>query len=210
MLDVIKLPLGRLQTNCYIVGCDETKNAAIIDPSDKGLTIARAVEKAGWSVTHLLLTHTHFDHVGALKTLHELWPSVPVCCHPDALDMLAHAEAAGERWKVAILQPDPADTMLQAGDMIHVGNIKLTVLFTPGHAPGHVTFYAAQHKAAFVGDVLFRESVGRTDFPGCSHELLMQSITTQLLPLPNDTTIYPGHGMITTIAHERANNPFLI
>ncbi len=210
MLEVKKLPLGRLQTNCYIAACSETKKAAIIDPSDDGLTIARVVDEAGWTVTHILLTHTHFDHVGGLKTLHDLMPDVPVACHPDALEMLTHAEAAGERWQVPILQPDPADRLLAAGETVSVGNVAFQVLLTPGHAPGHVTFYSAANQAAFVGDVLFRGSVGRTDFPGCSHDVLMHSIETQLLTLPDETAVYPGHGAITTIGRERVSNPFLV
>lgn len=209
MIEIATYPLGRLSTNCYIVSCTITKKAAVIDPSDDGLFIARQIDEAGLTVTHILLTHTHFDHVGGLKTLQELWPTVPVYLHQDATELLAHAQAAGERWNVAIAQPDPADKFLSEGDVITVGNVALSVLHTPGHAPGHVTFYAAAAGVAFVGDVLFQGSIGRTDFPGCSFEQLMQSIEDKLLVLPNDTAVYPGHGAATTIGREKVSNPFL-
>lgn len=123
--------------------------------------------------------------------------------------MLERASAAAGIWGFTIDAPPPPDRHLKEGNIIEIGELKLEVLFTPGHAPGHVCFYLAKHNVVFDGDVLFRGSIGRTDLPGAEHELLLSSIREKLLPLPDDTVVLSGHGIATTIGDERKSNPFL-
>ena len=162
----------------------------------------------GWEVSHILLTHSHFDHVGGLAEL-KTATNAPIYIHPDAVAMLEMAEMAASRWNIPIIPPPPADKMLAEGDIIEVGKQKLEVLFTPGHAPGHVCFYLREHNVLFDGDVLFQQSIGRTDLPGGNYDLLMQSIVEKLLPLPDETHVLSGHGPATTIGQEKQWNPFL-
>lgn len=203
-----QIPFGPLQTNCYLLGCTETRQAAYIDPSWDGHTLAGHAEDAGWRVTKILLTHTHFDHVAGLADLKQA-TGADVYAHPDAVPMLQAAKQAGTHWGVAMTQPDDPDQLLADGDVVAVGSLQLDVLLTPGHAPGHVSFYLRAFDLLFDGDVLFQGSIGRTDFPGCSHAELMRSIREKLLTLPDQTVVLSGHGPQTTIGHERTHNPFL-
>ncbi len=208
MTEILQLPLGPLQTNCYLLACTETNQAAVIDPSDNGRFIADTVQEKGWELTHILLTHSHFDHVGGLAELKQL-TDAPIYIHPEAIPMLEVAPQSAARFQLSVAQPPPADEMLAEGDIIHVGNLKLDVLFTPGHAPGHVSFYLAEDNVIFDGDVLFQQSIGRTDLPGGDHALLMKVIREKLLVLPDETAVLSGHGPVTTIGQEKAWNPFL-
>ena len=160
MLQVNILTLGPLQTNCYIAVCDETKNAAVIDPAWDGATIVSTLQEKEWQLTHILLTHSHFDHVGGLAALKEA-NSAPVYAHADAIPMLHAAAASAARWGLQIEQPPDPDKLLQEADSVTVGNIVLDVLYTPGHAPGHISFYARNEQALFDGDVLFQRGIGR-------------------------------------------------
>ncbi len=208
MIQILQLPLGPLQTNCYILACEETLKAAVIDPSWNGrLIVDTAIEK-GWQITHILLTHAHFDHVGGLKEIKDV-AKAPVYIHPEAIPMLEQANVSASFFQLTIPQPPPPDKMLAAGDVLQVGQLKVNVLFTPGHAPGHVSFYLPDHRIIFDGDVLFQHSIGRTDLPGGDHQLLMKTIREKLMVLPDDTHVLSGHGNTTTIGHERRNNPFL-
>ncbi len=202
------LPLGPLQTNCYLAACTETEHAAVIDPAWDGETIAAAAADEGWKVTHILLTHAHFDHVGGLTALKEA-TGAPIFIHPDAVDMLKNAPQAASMWGMHVAEPPAPDEMLEADQTIVVGNLSFNVLLTPGHAPGHVSFYLPEHDTLFDGDVLFQQGIGRTDFPQSDHATLMRSIREALLPLPDETRVYPGHGNPTTIGAERRRNPFL-
>lgn len=208
MATILQMPLGPLQTNCYLLGCDETMEAAIIDPSWNGRSLAATAADQGFTITHILLTHSHFDHVGGLA---ELKPEVnaPIYIHPEAVGMLNDAFLSAAAWQIRIPPPPPADIMLTPGEPITVGNLTLNVLFTPGHAPGHVSFYLPEHNVIFDGDVLFNQSIGRTDLPGGDLPLLMKSIREELLVLPDETNVLSGHGPATTIGQERASNPFL-
>lgn len=207
-LKILQLPLGPLQTNCYILGCLETKSAAVIDPSWDGHLIVDKAEEQGWQITHILLTHTHFDHVGGLPEVQEL-TQAPIYIHPDAELMLENAVMAAALWQISISTPPPGDILLADNQVIKVGNLSLDVLFTPGHAPGHVCFYLAEHHVLFAGDVLFQQSIGRTDLPGGDYNLLMRNIQDRILVLPDATAVLSGHGPATTIGQEKQLNPFL-
>ena len=208
MIEILQLPLGPLQTNCYLATCTETLETAVIDPSWDGRRIAAIASERGYPITHILLTHSHFDHVGGLAELKQE-TNAPIYIHPEAIAMLAHAPEAAARFNLTLPAPPQADQMLAEGDMIEVGQLKFEVLFTPGHAPGHVSFYLPQHNVIFDGDVLFQRSIGRTDFPGCDHATLMHSIREKLLVLPDETAVLSGHGPTTTIGQEKEWNPFL-
>jgi glyoxylase-like metal-dependent hydrolase (beta-lactamase superfamily II) len=206
---IIQLPLGPLQTNCYLLACNETGMAAVIDPSWDGRLLYEKAVDEGWTISELLLTHSHFDHVGGLAEIKVL-SSAPVSIHPDAVGMLENAVMAANLWQITIPEPPPADHLLADGDKIHIGNLQLDVLFTPGHAPGHVCFYLKDEGVLFDGDVLFRQSIGRTDLPGGDYQLLINSIKERLLTLPDETIVLCGHGPATTIGQERETNPFLL
>lgn len=207
-LSIIQIPLGPLQTNCYVMACNESKMAAIVDPSWDARAIIRQVEEQGWTISHILLTHAHFDHVGALADL-KARTDAPVYAHADALPMLERATLAASMWGFSIDQPPPPDHLLVEGDVVEVGELRATVLYTPGHAPGHVCFHLAKERVLFDGDVLFQGSIGRTDLPGGDYATLMASIGDKLLPLPDETLVLSGHGQPTTIGDERHDNPYL-
>ncbi|MEZ4593182.1 MAG: MBL fold metallo-hydrolase [Chloroflexota bacterium] len=208
MIEILQLPLGPLQTNCYLVACKETMEAAVIDPSWDGRRIAALASERGYVITHILLTHTHFDHVGGLAELEEE-TNAPIYSHPDALEMLARAPQSAASFNLTLPAPPAATEMLAEGDVVQVGKLKFEVLFTPGHAPGHLSFYLPEHSVIFDGDVLFQRSIGRTDFPGCDHPTLMRNIREKLLVLPDETAVLSGHGPTTTIGQEKQWNPFL-
>jgi hydroxyacylglutathione hydrolase len=206
---ILNLPLGPLQTNCYVLGCTSTSKAVVIDPSWEGRHIFNRLTAEGWTLEKILLTHAHFDHVGGLAELKRL-TDAPIYIHPEAVPMLDMVEAAGRLWGIGIEACPPPDHLLANGQNIPVGELKLVVLHTPGHAPGHVCFHLAQHDILFAGDVLFQGSIGRTDLPGGDYDLLMASIHNTLLPLPDTTHVLSGHGPVTTIGDERRWNPFLV
>ena len=203
-----QMSMGPLQTNCYLLGCNETKEAVIIDPAWNGRLLAQKAQEGGWTISRILLTHSHFDHVGGLAELQES-TKAPVAVHPSGVSTLANAAIAANLWQITIADPPPADEMLGDGDQVAVGSLLLEVMFTPGHSPGHVSFYLASEGVLFDGDVLFQGSIGRTDLPGGDLELLMDSIYERLLVLPDDTAVLSGHGPATTIGAEKRSNPFL-
>jgi glyoxylase-like metal-dependent hydrolase (beta-lactamase superfamily II) len=196
-----------MQTNCYILACEETLSAAVIDPSWDGRTIAATADEQGLEISHILLTHCHFDHVGGLAQLKEA-TNAPVYVHQDAVQMLQQATMSAAFFQLRIPDPPPPDEMLSEGQTIRVGNLEINVLYTPGHAPGHVSFHLPEHRVIFDGDVLFQQGIGRTDLPGGDFNTLMASIRDKLMVLPDETQVFSGHGAITTIGDERKWNPF--
>jgi len=208
MIEILQLPLGPLQTNCYLAICKETMETAVIDPSWNGRGIAQTASERGAIITHILLTHSHFDHVGGLAELKEE-TNAPIYIHPEAVQMLTHAPKAAASFNLTLPAPPPADKMLAEGDIIKVGQLKFEVLLTPGHAPGHVCFYVRDENILFDGDVLFQRSIGRTDFPGCDHAMLMRMLREKVMVLPDETAVLSGHGPTTTIGQEKQWNPFL-
>ena len=201
------LVLGPVQTNCYIVVCERTRRAAIVDPGWSASQILAEVESLQAAVQVILLTHAHFDHIGALADLVDA-TKAPVALHP--LDRpLLRLDGGARMFYINIRPaPDPA-IALEHGQVLDVGTLRFETRFTPGHTPGHVVFYLEKEKAVFDGDVLFQGSIGRTDFPGSSFDTLMASIHSQLFTLPEEVVVYSGHGPSTTIGEERRTNPFL-
>jgi glyoxylase-like metal-dependent hydrolase (beta-lactamase superfamily II) len=189
------------------VGCEETRLGAVIDPGGDAAEILSAIERDGLTVKYILLTHAHFDHIGGVADVVEA-THAPVAMHPSDLPLLRNRGGAALFGIFIRPSPDP-DVELAGGQVIEVGTLRLRVLHTPGHTPGHVTFHEAQARAAFDGDVLFQQGIGRTDFPGSSFQQLMDSIRNELFTLPDDTTLYPGHGPFTTVGDEKWSNPFL-
>ncbi len=205
---VKRLVVGPIQANCFIIGCDRTKNAAVIDPGDEGDRILLALADAGVKATHILNTHGHFDHVGANRRVKEVTGAV-LCIHALDAPMLAHLSTAASSFGLACENSPPADTLLADGDIITVGSIRIEVIHTPGHTPGGVSFYIPSEKRVFCGDTLFAGSIGRTDFPGGDYATLISSIKNRLLPLGDDVVVHTGHGPDTTIQSEKRFNPFL-
>ena len=158
-------------------------------------------------ITDVLITHFHFDHVGGLAELKQE-VNVPIYIHPDAVEMLDEAFLRAASWQIRIPPPPPADVLLKTGETINIGNLKLEVLFTPGHAPGHVSLLLADH--LFCGDAVFAGSIGRTDLSGGSLQELMGSIRDRILTLPDHIVLHPGQGPATTGGQERLTNPFIV
>ncbi len=208
MIQVRQLPLGPLQTNCYLIGCEETLEAAVIDPSWDGQAIVATAETDGWEITHILLTHSHFDHVGGLDEVKAL-TGAPIYIHADAVDMLENTTMSAAFFGLRVSAPPPPDKFLFEGQEIRVGKLLIKVMYTPGHAPGHVSFYLPDYRVLFDGDVLFQDGIGRTDLPGGDYTTLKETIQEKLLSLPDETKVFSGHGPVTTIGQERRNNPFL-
>lgn len=208
MVQIRQLTLGPLQTNCYLLCSEKTHLAAVIDPSWEGKAIFEAAEQDGWEISHILLTHTHFDHVGGLRDIKQA-TNAPIFVHPDAEEMLGKATMSAAFFGIRMPAPPPPDEYLHPGMKIKVGDLSIDVLYTPGHAPGHVSFHLPEFQILFDGDVLFKGGIGRTDFEGGDYDTLMSTIESQFLTLPDDTRVFSGHGPATTIGEERSNNPFL-
>jgi glyoxylase-like metal-dependent hydrolase (beta-lactamase superfamily II) len=202
-----QLPVGMIQANCYLAGCETTKEGIIIDPGDEAERILAEVEAAGLKIKYILNTHAHFDHIMANGPLVDAL-GVPLALHPLDLPLLRQRGGAPLFGLDAPLSPEP-DLPLAQGDTISFGRHTLHVLFTPGHTPGHVSFYEPAAAVIFDGDVLFADGIGRTDLPGGDYETLITSINEKLMTLPDNTAVYSGHGPATTIGRERAGNPWL-
>jgi hydroxyacylglutathione hydrolase len=202
------LAVGPFASNCYLVGSEKSKRGMVIDPGAEPNTILNNIEKLGLSITLIVVTHTHVDHVGALKeikdatgaefALHELeyesWRNKKEQAFFDMMPGLS-------------VQPVSPDRLLKENDVIEIDDLHFTVLHTPGHSRGGICLVG--HGVIFSGDTLFNFGIGRTDFPGCSHSQLIDSINSKIMALPDDTVVYPGHGPATTVGDERRTNPFL-
>ena len=202
-----QLPVGAIQTNCYIVGCEETKEGVVIDPGDEAERILAEVKESGLTIKYILNTHAHFDHIMANAGLVEA-TGAPLAIHPLELPMLRQNGGAALFGLDAPASPEP-DMELAEGDTITFGTHTFEVLFTPGHTIGHVSFYEPNAHVIFDGDVLFAGGMGRVDLPGGDYETLMNSISEKLMVLPDETTVCSGHGPVTTIGRERVSNPWL-
>jgi glyoxylase-like metal-dependent hydrolase (beta-lactamase superfamily II) len=192
--------------NCFILGCDDTKEAAVIDPGDEADRILMTLAESALTVKYIINTHGHFDHVSANKRLKEV-TGADILIHPLDAPMLNQLAAAASAWGFSSENSPPPDRLLEDGDVVKVGNIELTVLHTPGHTPGGISLHA--NGAVFVGDTLFAGSIGRTDFPGGDFDTLKSSIQQKLYTLNDDVVVYPGHMGLTNIGQEKRTNPFV-
>ena len=204
---VATLPVGMIQTNCYIAGCPETREGAVIDPGGNPERILAEVERQGLSIKYVLNTHAHFDHTDANGAIVRA-TGATLALHPLDLPLLQASGGAA----LFGLQADPSpapELELHDGDELEVGTLCFKVLYTPGHTPGHVCFLEEAEGVLFDGDVLFHRSIGRTDLPGGSYQQMMDSIRGVLFALPDETVVYSGHGPATTIGEEKRLNPWL-
>jgi hydroxyacylglutathione hydrolase len=199
------LPVGPLQANCYIVGCEQTRQAAVIDPGGDSDRILMELAKETLKVTAIVDTHGHFDHIGANKAM-KAATGAPLMIHRQDAPMLAHLSASAANWGLRGENSPEPDRLLEDGDTITFGEITLKVLHTPGHTPGGISLYTPG--AVFVGDTLFAGSIGRTDLGGGDFETLITAIRTKLFTLPDETVVYAGHMQKTTIGQEKKYNPF--
>jgi len=207
-LNIEKLVVGALMTNCYIVGDDATGKGIVIDPGGDGERILEAVRRLKLDIVLIVDTHGHFDHIMANKEVME-GTGAPLAIHPDDARMLTNPLRSFAVFMGKWSSSPPATVMLKEGDTVEFGSAKLQVLHTPGHSSGSISLWCPEEKVVFSGDVLFHQGIGRTDFPGGSYRVLAQTIREKLFTLPDDTVVYSGHGSETTIGFERAHNPFV-
>jgi hydroxyacylglutathione hydrolase len=207
-MDVRMFSVGPIQENCFLLRRDGSDRALIVDPGEEADRLLAAIDELGVTLDGILLTHTHFDHVGAVAPIAratgaEVW--VPEIEKPVLADINSYVPWSEfgpfESWD--------AEHTLTGGETLELAGLTIEVLFTPGHSPGHVSFHVPDERAIFSGDVLFQGSVGRTDLPGGDAQVLMATLRTLAETLPDETVVHPGHMGITTIGAERATNPFL-
>ncbi|WP_339388516.1 MBL fold metallo-hydrolase [Vibrio caribbeanicus] len=204
------LPVTPFAQNCSIVWCDETMEAIVIDPGGDIEQLEALIDNLNVNVVKLVLTHGHLDHVGGTEKLSEALGGIAIIGpHHEDLFWLEGLEKQSQMFGFPITKAFKPSEWLSEGDSVRFGNQIMEVLHTPGHTPGHVALFCRDAKLAFVGDVLFNGSVGRTDFPKGDFDTLIESIKTKLWPLGNDVRFVPGHGPESTIGHERKTNPFV-
>ncbi|MEN4011218.1 MAG: MBL fold metallo-hydrolase [Bellilinea sp.] len=208
-LEILTFSLGPLQNNAYLLIDTESNQAIIVDPTFDSHHIVQTILKRGIRLEQIWLTHAHFDHIAGAKLFSELsQPPLPIGIHPDDLELYRSGGGAGMFGINMPEMPEPS-LFFEHGQRLKVGSEEIEVRHAPGHSRGHVIFYAPQAKAAIVGDLIFQNSVGRTDLPGASSTQLLKSIYTQVLTLPAETRLLPGHGEETTVQDEADNNPYL-
>ena len=199
--------------NTYLLIDEATRQCAIVDPGCYSAAEQQAlrnyIEAESLQVVLLLNTHAHIDHVLGNQFVLATWPGTPFLLHPLDLPTLRAVPSYASNYGFPQYQPAEPTGELAAGQPVRFGQTELEVRFSPGHAPGHVVFYHEPTATVIGGDVLFQHSIGRTDLPGGDHATLLRSIATELMTLPDATTVYSGHGPATTIGEERRGNPFL-
>ncbi len=201
------ISVGPLDVNCYLLACEKTHQGMVIDPGDQEDKILGRIQALAVDVQYIVLTHAHIDHIAATMDLQQQ-VNGRVCCHSDDRFLLNNASAQAELFQLRQPKAISIDIDLKQTSVLHMGACSFSVLETPGHSPGSVCLYAASNQSCFVGDTLFRESIGRTDLPGGDSESILFSIRNKLFTLPEETAIYPGHGPATDINHEQNSNPY--
>jgi hydroxyacylglutathione hydrolase len=208
VLDVHGFTVGPVAENSYIVRQSGSDHAVLIDPGDEAPRLIAAIQRLELTIDAILLTHTHFDHVGAVAPL-AAHTKAPVWCPELERHVLADINAYVLWPGFGPFESYAADHLISGGETLRLAGLEIDVVFTPGHSPGHVTFAIPADDALFSGDVLFQGSIGRTDLPGGDHPLLIESIGLLLERYPDQSTVHPGHGGLTTLGAERRSNPFL-
>ena len=203
------IPVTPLQQNCTLVWNEHDRIAAVIDPGGEVDKILAQIDKYKLNLVKILVTHGHVDHVGAVADLQEQLQLPVEGPHRDDQFWIDRVEADGLAFGIGKTRGFTTDRWLDHGDKVEVGDLIFDVFHCPGHSPGHVVFYHAPSKWAQVGDVIFRQSIGRTDFPRSSHQALINSIRNHLFPLGDDIYFVPGHGMPSSFGEERRSNPFV-
>ena len=202
------LEVRPFMSNCYIVGSEKGRDGMIIDPGSEAEAILGTVEQLGLSISLIVATHSHMDHIGAVARVKEATGAEFAMHEADTGGLMQSlGRRLGPLLGGSFRPPPQPDRLLQDGDVIRLGDLNFTVLHTPGHSPGGICLYG--HGVVFCGDTLFNFSIGRSDFPGCSYEQLLEGISTKLMTLPDETKVFPGHGPATTIGVEREWNPYL-
>lgn len=200
------LAVGPMMSNCFILGCDQTREAAVIDPGDDTDRILFTLAESKLAAKYIINTHGHFDHVGGNQRMKHA-TGAEILIHPEDAPMLNMIAASGASFGMHTENSPPPDRLLADGEGIDFGKISARVLHTPGHSPGSISLYT--DSVVFVGDALFAGSIGRTDFPGGDHDLLIASIQNKLFALGDDVRVFTGHGPETTIGREKRYNPFV-
>ena len=209
MLRYVCLPVTPFQQNCSLVWCDATMQGALIDPGGEVPRLLAEADRQGVALTQILLTHAHIDHAGGTGTLAREDGLPIVGPHPGDQFWIDGLPVQARQFGFAPAEPFTPTRWLHDGDTVQVGRSTLAVRHCPGHTPGHVVFYSGEAKRAFVGDVLFAGSIGRTDFPGGDYDTLIDSITSRLWPMGDETVFIPGHGPESSFGRERRFNPYL-
>jgi glyoxylase-like metal-dependent hydrolase (beta-lactamase superfamily II) len=207
-MDVRMFTVGPVAENCFLFRRDEAERALIVDPGEEAERILRPVDELGLTIEAILITHCHFDHIGAVAPVAEA-TGAPVYCPEIEVPVLADIMAFVPWPGFGPYEGYDADETVSGGETLELAGFELDVIFTPGHSPGHVTYSVRGEDALFSGDVLFQGSVGRTDLPGGDWPTLLESIRTLVDGHPEEATVYPGHMGVTTLGAERATNPFL-
>lgn len=209
-LIIVSLVLGPAQTNVYMIGDPATRTALLIDPAWHGERIAEEAANRGWRIGEIALTHAHFDHIGGIAAITNASQTpIPIGMHPS--DEFMRASGGGAQvFGFSSFDPGPKPTKdYENGMELAHGQSIFEIRHTPGHSPGHVVFILREHGLIFCGDLIFQRSVGRTDLPGGSSKDLLDSIRREILSMPDETRLLPGHGPATTVGEERRFNPFL-
>jgi glyoxylase-like metal-dependent hydrolase (beta-lactamase superfamily II) len=207
-MQAVILPVTPFAQNCSLVWCTRTKQAAVIDPGGDLDTILAAAREHGVTITRILLTHAHIDHAGGTAELARRLQVPIIGPHPGDKFWIDGIAEQGRMFGFPPCETFAPDQWLDEGDRVRVGDVEFEVRHCPGHTPGHVIFYSAADKLAFVGDVLFQGSIGRTDFPGGDYATLIRAIREKLFTLGDDVRFVPGHGPMSTFGEERRSNPF--
>lgn len=206
-LQIAHYMVGPVQTNCYFAINKETKEALVIDPGEEAARLMQQIREQGLTVAAILLTHGHFDHAGAAEELSTLC-NVPIYAHEAEKETL-ESEKLNACWMIGRKETYRADLFVKDEQELDLAGFHIRVLFTPGHTKGGCCYYFPYENVVFSGDTLFQMSVGRTDLEGGSMSQIVRSIQGKLMPLPEQTVVYPGHGEATTIETERMYNPYL-
>ena len=207
-MQILSLSSGPIGTNTFFVYDEETKKSFIVDPGGYNKVLSDKINELGLELMYIILTHGHADHIMGVQDYQKDFPDAKIVASKDEAEMLSDVNF---NMSAQFGAPTSltADINVDDGDKMQVGNLELEFILTPGHSPGGMCIYIADEKTLFSGDTLFQASIGRTDFPGSSYQVLADSVHQKLWPLPDDTSVFPGHMGPTTIGFEKENNPFV-